>query len=352
MLQFEIMIDLRSDTVTQPSPAMRAAMASAEVGDDVYGEDPTVNRLQERAAEILGKEAALFVASGTMGNLVSLLAHCGRGDEVILGDESHIFHYEQGGASALGGLVYHTLPTARDGRLALADIVNAIRDASNPHYALPGVICLENTHNRCGGTVLDLDYLAAVAALAAEHGLPLHLDGARLPNAAIALGVPMRDITQHVTSVQLDLSKGLAAPVGGVVAGSRAFIARAYRARKVVGGGMRQAGVIAAAGIVALDQMVERLADDHRNARRLAEGLVSFPQLAVDIDTVQTDIVVFRLRDRSWTPASFTAALRKHGVLIGGFGDDRLRMVTHYGVESADIDTTLAAVGRALKPAA
>jgi len=327
---------------------MREAMARAEVGDDVYGEDPTVNRLQELAAEMLGKEAALLVASGTMGNLASLLAHCGRGDEVILGDESHIFHYEQGGASALGGMVFHTVPTTRHGELRLEAIAHAIRDASNPHYALPGAICLENTHNRRGGTVLTLDYLRKVKELANENTLPVHLDGARLPNAAVALSVPMRVIAEQVTSVQLDLSKGLSAPVGGVVAGPRDFIRQVHRARKMLGGGMRQAGVIAAAGIVALERMVERLADDQANARRLAEGLVSFPQIAVDLDTVQTNIVVFRLRDATWTPASFIAALREQDVLIGGFGDERLRMVTHYGVERAEIDATLDAVSRVL----
>jgi threonine aldolase len=325
---------------------MREAMAHAEVGDDVYNEDPTVNRLQELAAEMLGKEAALFVASGTMGNLCSLLAHCGRGDEIILGDESHIFHYEQGGASALGGMVFHTVPTTASGELPLAAVADAIRDPRNPHYALAGAICLENTHNRCGGTVLSLDYLQQAKALADRHALPLHLDGARLPNAAVALGVPMRKITEQVTSVQLDLSKGLAAPVGGVVAGPKEFVARAYRARKVVGGGMRQAGIVAAAGIVALERMVDRLAEDHAHAQVLAAGLNEFPQIALDLDRVQTNIVVFRLRDPAWTPASFIGALREHGVLIGGFGDERVRMVTHYGISRADVDTALAAVRR------
>jgi threonine aldolase len=340
------MIDLRSDTVTHPSPEMRAAMARAEVGDDVYGEDPTVNRLQKLAAEMLGKEAALFVASGTMGNLCSLLAHCGRGDEVILGNESHIFHYEQGGASALGGMVYHTVPTTANGELPVGAIRSAIRDARDPHAARAGVICLENTHNRRGGTVLSLDYMQHVKSLADEHDLPVHLDGARLPNAAMALGVPLSAIAAHVTSVQLDLSKGLAAPVGGVIAGPRTFVERAHRARKVLGGGMRQAGIIAAAGIVALDSMIERLAEDHEHARLLATGLQQFQQVTIDSESVQTNIVVFRLNDPAWSPASFIRALGEQGVLIGGFGDERLRMVTHYGIARADIDATQAAVGR------
>lgn len=346
------MIDLRSDTVTHPSPAMRDAMAWADVGDDVYGEDPTVNRLQELAAEMLGMDAALFVASGTMGNLVALLAHCGRGDEIILGDEAHIFRYEQGGASALGGMIYHILPTDPDGQLAPAAIQNAFRDARDPHQPPTGAICLENTHNRCGGLVLPLEYMREVKAIADAHQVPLHLDGARLPNAAVALGVPMQAITAQVTSVQLDLSKGLAAPVGGLVAGSHAFIARAHRARKVLGGGMRQAGIIAAAGIVALNQMVDRLAEDHANARRLAEGLAAIPQIVISPEHVQTNIVVCSLRDPDWTPAAFIAALREQGVLIGGFGDHRLRLVTHYGVERDDIERTLLAAARVFATAA
>jgi threonine aldolase len=341
-------IDLRSDTVTHPSPAMRRAMADAEVGDDVYNEDPTVNRLQELAADMLGKEAGLFVASGTMGNLVALLAHAPRGSEVILGDEAHIFHYEQGGASVAGGLVYHTVPTNTGGDLPLARLHDAIRDPNNPHYAAPGVICLENTHNRCGGTVLSLEYMQQVRRLADEHDLPLHLDGARLANAAVALGTTMREVAAPFHSVQLDLSKGLAAPVGGVVVGTKDFIARAHRARKLLGGGMRQAGVIAAAGIVALEQMVDRLQEDHDYARILAEGLAELPHVRIDLDTVQTNLVVFRLDPEQWTPAHFIAAMREHGVVLGGFGDDRLRFVTHYGIARAHIDHTLHAANTVL----
>lgn len=339
------MIDFRSDTVTQPSPRMRAAMANAEVGDDVYGEDPTVNRLQDLAAEILGKEAALFVASGTMGNLVALLAHCGRGDDVILGNESHIYHYEQGGASSLGGMVLHPLPTTPDGEIPIEELRAAIRDAGDPHDARPGIMCLENTHNRCGGIVLHPSYMASVRALADEAGLPVHLDGARLANAAVALGVPMSELTKDVTSVQLDLSKGLAAPVGGVIAGPRSFIARAIRARKVVGGGMRQAGIIAAAGIIALEEMVDRLAEDHANAKLLAEGLAAIDTILIEPERVQTDIVIFRLRDGDRSAADrFVAALQEQGVLLGGFGNGRLRMVTHYGISRTDIEAALQAV--------
>ena len=343
------LIDLRSDTVTLPSPAMREAMANAALGDDVYGEDPTINRLQELAAELMGKEAGLFVASGTMGNLVSLIAHAPRGSEVILGDESHIFHYEQGGAAVVGGLVYHTVPTNKLGDLPLDRIAASIRDASNPHYALPGVICLENTHNRCGGTVLSLEYVAQVRALATANNLPLHLDGARLPNAAVALGVDLRAVAAPFDSVQLDLSKGLAAPVGGVVVGSKTFIHRAHRARKMLGGGMRQGGIIAAAGIVALEQMVERMAEDHANARVLAEALAELPDVRIDLATVQTNLVVFRLNPERWTPETFIRAMHQHNIALGGFGDDRLRFATHYNITRADVDTALLAAKRVLE---
>jgi len=327
---------------------MRQAMATAELGDDVYGEDPTVNRLQDLAAEMLGKEAGLFVASGTMGNLVSLLAHAPRGSEVILGDESHIFHYEQGGASVVGGLVYHTVPTNPFGDLPLDRLAAAIRHRDNPHYAFPGVICLENTHNRCGGTVLPPEYVAQVRTLADRNDLPLHLDGARLANAAVALGRPLHAVAAPFDSIQLDLSKGLAAPVGGVVVGSRDFIQRAHRARKLLGGGMRQAGVLAAAGIVALTDMVERLAEDHEHARILAEGLAELPHVQIELTTVQTNIVVFRLDAARWTPSAFIAAMRERGVLLGGFGDERLRFATHYGIRRADVDHALTVAARVL----
>jgi threonine aldolase len=341
-------IDLRSDTVTHPSPEMRRAMANAELGDDVYGEDPTVNRLQELAADMLGKEAGLFVASGTMGNLVSLLAHTSRGDRVILGDESHVFHNEQGGAAVVGGLVYHTLPTGTYGELPIDRLKSAIQRHDDAHYAVPGVVCLENTHNRCGGTVLSLDYLAGVRQVTEAQQVPLHLDGARLPNAAVALGISMREIAAHFDSVQLDLSKGLAAPVGGVVVGSAAFIKRAHRARKLLGGGMRQAGTIAAAGVVALEQMVERLAEDHLHARILAEGLAELRDVQIDLTTVQSNLVVFQLSPAQWSPTEFIAAMREHGVLLGGYAGDRLRFATHYGITRTNIDRTLSVLQQVL----
>ncbi len=344
-------IDLRSDTVTLPSPAMRRAIAEAPLGDDVYGEDPTVNRLEALAAAKVGKQAAVLVTSGTMGNLCALLAHCGRGDEAIVGDESHIYNYEAGGASALGGVAYHVLPTLPTGELALPAIAGALRNAADSHAALTRLICLENTHNRCGGVALTPAYMGAVAGLARERGLKVHLDGARLFNAAVALGVDARELTQHVDSVQFCLSKGLAAPVGSILAGDAETIARARRVRKMVGGGMRQAGIIAAAGIVALEEMVERLAEDHANARTLAEGLASFPQLGLNLASVQSDIVIFELRDERWTAERFARALAERGLLIGGMGYGRIRAVTHYGVDAGDIEEALEIVRATLAAA-
>jgi threonine aldolase len=331
------LIDLRSDTVTLPSPAMREAIARAALGDDVYGEDPTVNRLEALAAEMLGKAAAVLVVSGTMGNLAALLAHGQRGQRVICGDECHIYRYEAGGASALGGMVYHTLPTAPDGTLPLDLVREALEATSDTHQALPGVLCLENTHNRCGGVVLPLAYLEAAHTAARDAGVPLHLDGARVFNAAVALGVDVRAITRHVDTVQCCLSKGLAAPVGSLVAGPHAFVERVRRARKMLGGGMRQAGVIAAAGIVALTEMVERLDEDHANARLLAEGLAAIPGLHVALERVQTDIVRFELRAERLSVPEFLAAMRERGVLLGAVGGRSLRAVTHYGLEASQI---------------
>jgi threonine aldolase len=344
-------IDLRSDTVTLPSPAMREAIARAELGDDVYGDDPTVNRLEQLAAARVGKEAAVLVVSGTMGNLAALLAHGQRGQRVILGDECHIFQYEAGGASALGGLAYHTLPTAADGTLPLEELAAAATSSADSHYAPPGVICLENTHNRCGGRVLPLGYMAEAHAIAREHGLPLHLDGARVFNAAVALDVDVTAITRHVDTVQFCLSKGLAAPVGSIVAGPRPFVERVRRVRKMLGGGMRQAGIIAAAGIVALNEMIERLADDHANARTLAEGLATIPGITIDPNTVETNIVRFALADTAMPVADFLAGLRARGVLMGGMGGRYVRAVTHYGIEPDQIQATIAAVRAVLQTA-
>lgn len=343
------MIDLRSDTVTLPSPAMYEAMAAAELGDDVYGDDPTVKKLEAMAAERMGKQAAVFVASGTMGNLSAVLSHCGRGDEALIGDESHIYHYEAGGGSALGGVVYHLIPTRPDGTLAPEQLAAAVRQSYDAHQSPTKLICLENTHNRCGGTVLSVNYMRQVREVADAHNLRIHLDGARIFNASVALGVDVHSLTEHVDSVTFCLSKGLSAPVGSVLCGDSAFIGRARRVRKMLGGGMRQAGILAAAGIVGLEYMVERLAEDHANARILAEGLAAFPQLYVDLARVQTDIVYFTLADGAPSADTFLAVLREHGILMGAMGTRHIRAVTHYGISTHDIEETLEVVRGVLR---
>ncbi len=337
------MIDLRSDTVTQPTEAMRRAMYEAEVGDDVYGEDSTVNRLQRKAAERLGKEDALFVASGTMGNLVALLAHCGRGDEAIMGDQAHTFFYEAGGSAALGGIHARTVPNHPDGTLAAGDVEAAVRDASNIHFPRTALICLENTHNRCGGVVLSPEQVAPVVEVAARHRLALHLDGARIFNAAVALGVDVSVLAEPFDSIQFCFSKGLAAPIGSMVVGSKAFIGKALRCRKIVGGGMRQVGVIAAAAEVAMDTMVDRLAEDHANARLLAEGLAEIPGLVVDLDKVQTNLVAFKCDDPAISTEQMVMAWRGAGVLLNAMGPHSFRAVTHYGITRDDIEQALSA---------
>ncbi|NIO70859.1 MAG: low-specificity L-threonine aldolase [Anaerolineae bacterium] len=336
-------IDLRSDTVTLPTPAMREAMYRAEVGDDVFGEDPTVNRLEEMAAERMGKEAALFVASGTMANLVCLLTHCGRGDEFIIGHLAHTFLYEAGASAGLGGLHPHTVPNQPDGTLDLGDVEAAIR-GDNIHFPRTRLICLENTHNRCGGAALSAEYTNSLCELAHSRRTTVHLDGARIFNAAIVLGVDVKELTRNVDSVSFCLSKGLSCPVGSLVCGSADFIAEARRNRKMVGGGMRQAGIIAAAGVVALEQMIDRLAEDHVNARRLAEGLAEIPGLSVDLEQVQTNMVYFDLLDGGLEPDQFLAGLREGGVKVSSPGPRRFRAVTHYGIEAEDIEKALAVV--------
>ena len=341
-------IDLRSDTVTKPTPAMRKAMAEAEVGDDVLGDDPTVVRLEEMAADRLGKEAGLFVASGTMGNLVSLLVHCGRGDEVILGDQAHTYYYEQGGMAALGGIQPRVVMNQPDGTLRLEDVRRAIRD-DNVHYPRTRLITVENTHNRCSGSALTTEYMRQLGALARENGLRVHLDGARLFNAAAALGVDVKELVSDCDTVMVCLSKGLAAPVGSVVCGDAEFIREARRARKIVGGGMRQVGVIAAAGIVALEQMVDRLAEDHANARALADGLAELPQVAVEPMALRTNMVYFRLVDDHMDSKLLAERLGERNIWIMPLEPRKVRLVTHYQVTAEDVVRVLAAFREALK---
>lgn len=334
------MIDLRSDTVTKPTPAMREAMYRAEVGDDVWGDDPTVNRLQEVAAERMGKEAALFVPSGTMGNLIALLTHCGRGAEVILGDQSHTFRYEAGGSAALGSIHPYPVLTEPDGSLAPARIEAAVR-ADDIHFPRTRLICLENTHNRAGGRVLRPSYMAEVRAIADRHRLAVHLDGARIFNAAVALGLEARELARDADSVMFCLSKALAAPVGSLLCGTKEFIAEARRNRKMLGGGMRQVGVLAAAGLVALEQMVDRLAEDHANARRLAEGLAELPGFKVNPAVVETNIFMADVDHPRLTARQIVLKMRKRDVLLYDIGPSRIRFVTHYHITRADVDQTL-----------
>ena len=346
------MIDLRSDTVTKPTPEMREAMAEAEVGDDVFGDDPTLNRLEGLAADMVGKQAAVFVPSGTMGNLIALLVHCRRGDEAIVGSKSHIYLNEAGGMSALGGIQACPLPNQPDGTLALDDILASIRTA-DVHHPITRLICLENTQNVCGGVVLSPDYTRQVSELAHKHDLYLHLDGARVFNAAAALGVSVKELVAPADSVMFCLSKGLASPVGSILAGSEKFIARARHIRKMLGGGMRQVGVIAAAGIIALQTMSKRLGEDHTRARKLAEGLQHIDGLVLDEGKPQSNMVYFNIADSiSFDEKGLVEKLMPHGVQIDWSGPRRIRLVTHYAIDDSAIEKTLSAFRRVFGSAA
>ncbi len=337
-------IDLRSDTVTQPTPAMREAMARATVGDDVYGEDPTIQQLESRAAELTGKETCLFVASGTMGNLVAVLTHAQRGDEVILGNRSHIFLNEAGGMAALGGVHPHPIPNRADGGLEMAALTAALRDPANPHHPKSRLVALENTHNVCGGVAVPLEHMRQVADWAHAHGLAVHLDGARLFNAAVALGVPAAEVCASADSVMFCLSKGLSAPVGSLLCGSAEFVAQARRWRKMVGGGMRQAGVLAAAGLVALEEVLPRLAEDHRRARRLAQGLQALPGVQLDFGLPQTNMVYFSLTDEvPWDAAEVARRLETYRIKVDVEGPRRFRLVTHLWIDDPAVEQVVEA---------
>jgi threonine aldolase len=354
-------IDLRSDTVTKPTPEMRRAMAEAEVGDDVFGDDPTVRALEQRATDLLGKEAAVFLPTASMGNLAALMAHVPRGGEIIAGRGFHTVEDEAAGHAVVVGASIRTLDERPDGTLEPEAIVDAWRDATDPHHPITSLVCLENAHAYSMGQPLSAEYVSSVAALVHERGVPLHVDGARLFNAAVALGVPAADVVRDADSVQICLSKGLSCPIGALLLGDRSFIWRARRARKLLGGGMRQVGVIAAAGLVALrhgpDGMIDRLADDHANARRLAEGLARLDGVRspggiaqptdgpLDSDRVRTNFVIFRPdRDRD----AFLEALAGHGVLAVPYPRGTVRMVTHHPIGPADVDAVITAVEAAL----
>lgn len=343
-------VDLRSDTVSQPTAAMRQAMAAAEVGDDVYGEDPTINHLQEMAANLMGKEAGIFIPSGTMGNLIAILAHCGRGDEVILGNQAHTFLFEAGGISALGGVHSCQIPNQLDGTLDLDDIRHAIRP-NDPHHPITRLITIENTQNRCGGVPLTASYTQAVSELAQDFHLNVHLDGARIFNAAVAQGIQAKELAAPVDSVTFCLSKGLCAPVGSVLCGSAEFIARAHRIRKQLGGGMRQAGVLAAAGIIALESMIDRLEEDHQRAKSLARLLGQIPGILLEPGTPYTNMVFIKF-DKSiipYTAGQVAERMAEFGIKLGITGRFRFRLVTHYWIDDQAIELTAEKLAEILK---
>ena len=339
-------IDLRSDTVTLPTSEMRRAMAEAEVGDDVYGEDPTIGRLEEMAAARLGKEAGLFLPSGTMANQVAVMTHCARGDEVLVEAEAHVYFYEPAAIAVLSGAQPRPIP-GHEGVLEVAAIAAALRPP-NIHFPRTALLCLENTHNRSGGRVFPLEKLRAACDFAHGHDIAVHLDGARIFNAATATGTPAQEIAAGADSVMFCLSKGLACPVGSVLCGTRSFIERARRNRKILGGGMRQAGILAAAGIVALETMVDRLAEDHANARRLAAGLAAVAGLEVDPAAVETNMVVARVSAPGLTAAGAAQRITAAGVLVNATGPQTMRFVTHKDVSAPDIDEALGRIARAL----
>ncbi len=340
-------IDLRSDTITLPTEEMRRAMYEAELGDDVHREDPTVNRLEELAAEVMGKEAALLTTSGTMSNLLGVLANTRPGDEIIVGSEAHMFWYEVGGASTLGGVVIRTIPNDEDGKLDATDVEEAIRP-ENIHFPKSALLCLENTQNRCGGAVLTCEYTEEISGLAHRHGLQVHLDGARIFNAAVALGVPARELVAPVDTVNFCLSKGLSAPVGSLFCGTREMVERARKWRKMLGGGMRQAGVIAAAGIVAIEKMVDRLAEDHANARRLVAGLAQIPGFSVSPEKVPTNIVNFEFPPEV---SDFIIKIGERGVKFLSRGGQSVRAVTNRMVGAEDIEEALGRINQLVKEA-
>lgn len=337
-------IDLRSDTLTLPTPPMRLAMANAEVGDDVYGEDPTVNRLEARTAAILGKEAALFMPSGTMANQVAVRSHTEPGDEILLDANAHIYYFEAGAPAAIAGVLCRCLPGQR-GIFSTADILAVLRPP-DPHFPPTRLVCLENTHNRGGGSIWPVERIAEIAALARERGFRMHLDGARLWNAAAASGIPEREYAAYFDSVNVCFSKGLGAPVGSALAGSREFIQRARRFRKQFGGGMRQAGILAAGALYALEHQRARLAEDHANARALAQGLAQLPGIELDPATVQTNIVVFRVT--AMPAQTLVAKLKDRGVLVLSTGPDTIRAVTHLNISVEAIARALADFARCL----
>ena len=335
------MIDLRSDTVTLPTNEMKKFIINSPLGDDVYGEDPSVNLLQKKIAKIFNKEAALFVPSGTMANLISVLTHCNRGDEVILGDKSHIFYYEAGGISAFGGVHSHQLKNYADGTIKINDIENSIRDIGNDHFPKTKLICLENTHNACYGSAIDTDYFKDVKEIANDNNLSIHLDGARIFNAAIKLNKSVDELTKDCDSISCCLSKGLSAPVGSVILGTKNFILKAKHMRKALGGGMRQAGLIASAGIFSLNNMINRIENDHENATILAKQLSDIKNIEINTNQVHTNIIFIYNRHQSISNTKLLSTLEKNNIKIDYKGSSKFRLVTHSGFKESDIVTVV-----------
>jgi threonine aldolase len=341
-------IDFRSDTVTHPTPEMRDAMAYADVGDDVYGEDPTINRLEELSARILGKDAALFTPSGTMGNLIAVLAHCGRGDEAVMGSQGHTFLHEVGGISALGGVFPQLIPSKADGTMEIDDLRNAIRE-DDIHHPETKLFILENTQNACGGVPIPADYIQTVASIIQPHDIRLHIDGARIFNAAIALDISPQELVAQTDSVMFCLSKGLCAPVGSMLCGTKDFISRARKIRKQLGGGMRQAGIVAAAGIVALEKMVKRLAEDHQRAKDLAKGLERIDGLLLDKGQPQSNMVYIKIaEDHTMTPEKLIQLCKEQDILIGQSGPKHFRFVLHYWIGNEDVEKSISIIKKAM----
>jgi len=336
------LIDFRSDTVTHPTPKMRHAMMEATVGDDVYGDDPTVNKLQEAAAKLLGKEAAILVSSGTMGNLTSLMAHCGRGERAIMGNIAHIHKYEAGNQAVVGGIPPYPIPVQADGTLDLQDLAKAVSVDNDPHFPITKLVCLENTQGSLGGIPLSIEYIESVGQFCLERDLKLHMDGARLFNAVAAIGADVKDVVNAVDSVTFCLSKGLCAPVGSIVVGDADFIQRVHRIRKMLGGAMRQAGIIAAAGLIALEDMTERLVEDHKNAKMLAEGLTDNPYISLNIEQVQTNMIFFELSpDAKLDGAQLSEKLRSDDIILTPDTPYGFRAVTHYWITPERVEFAL-----------
>lgn len=338
-------IDFRSDTLTKPTEEMRKAMYEAEVGDDVYGEDPTINKLETLASKMVGKEAALFVPTGTMGNQLALLCHTDRGQEIILEDWSHIYRYEVGGLAFLSGLQARPI-IGKNGIMNPEDVKEAIVKDEDIHHAQTGLVCMENTHNMAGGVIVPPNKMKEIYDIAKENDIPVHLDGARVFNAAMALGVDVKEITQYTDTLMFCLSKGLCSPVGSILAGDEKFINKARRLRKMLGGGIRQGGVLAAAGIISLTKMVERLSDDHNKIRKLANGLKEIEGIEINDETVQTNILMINIKETSYTSNELVEKMKREGILASSITNDIIRFVTHYYISDKDIEYTIEKINR------